>query len=374
MKNYSEPSQPRLVQLDLLRALAVFLVLGNHLSTCPPETSLLAHKITQAWYYGGWTGVDLFFVLSGFLVSGLLFREYQKTETLNIKRFLIRRGLKIYPSFYILIAVTVLVSAALGREIPVKNLLAEIFFVQNFFGKLWPHTWSLAVEEHFYIGLAILAFLLLRFKISKNNPFSWTPHIFLFFAVVCFVLRALMAVYKGTSIGLTFFRVDALFFGVMISYFWHFQNLSQSYFLTRFKNWFFVPAVLLLLPAFLFLSVTNRWFFVFGMTSNYIAGGLLLLACLKSDFKNGALVRAISYVGAYSYSIYLWHLPFQYWVVPILTKLTGINNWFFFAGCYLAGSILFGILLSKIIEYPILRIRDRYFPPLSSALVQTAEK
>jgi len=312
MKNYSETSQPRLVQLDLLRALAVFLVLGNHLPPCPPETNLYAHKITQAWFFGGWVGVDLFFVLSGFLISGLLFREYQKTGTLNLKRFLIRRGLKIYPSFYVLIAVTVLVYAAFGKEIPVKNLLAEIFFVQNFFGKLWGHTWSLAVEEHFYIGLAILAYFLLRFKFSKNNPFSWTPHIFLFFAVVCFALRALMAIYKGTSIGLTFFRVDALFFGVTISYFWHFHNISKNYYLARFKNWFLGMAVLLFLPAFLFLSITNRWFFVFGMISNYIAAGLLLMASLKSDFKNGSMVKTISYIGAYSYSIYLWHLPFQY--------------------------------------------------------------
>jgi glycerol-3-phosphate acyltransferase PlsY len=46
----------------------------------------------------------------------------------------------------------------------------------------------------------------------------------------------------------------------------------------------------------------------------------------------------------------------------------GINDWFFYAGIYLAGAILIGILLSKIIEYPILRIRDRYFPPVSSAV------
>src|SRR6478672_2080696 len=94
----------RLPQIDLLRAVAVLLVIGNHSAICPPEISVFLNKITTVWNRGGWTGVDLFFVLSGFLVSGLLFDEYRKSGGIDFKRFLIRRGLKIYPAFWLMLA------------------------------------------------------------------------------------------------------------------------------------------------------------------------------------------------------------------------------------------------------------------------------
>src|SRR5215470_10370022 len=99
--------------------------------------------------YGGWIGVDLFFVLSGFLVSGLLFREHLTHQRIEVGSFLARRGLKIYPGFYVLIAVSVLASVAMHRALSAAGVLSEVFFVQNYRRGLWPHTWSLAVEEHF---------------------------------------------------------------------------------------------------------------------------------------------------------------------------------------------------------------------------------
>jgi peptidoglycan/LPS O-acetylase OafA/YrhL len=363
-------SQPRLIQLDLLRACCVFLVLGRHLTPTPQETSLIANKITQFWNFGGWVGVDIFFVLSGFLISGLLFREYQKNENLRIKRFLIRRGLKIYPSFYILIGATVLINPLFGKTVPTIPLIAEILFLQNLiFGRLWIHTWTLAVEEHFYIGLAILAYFLIRYKKTDENPFSHIPNIFLFLVIICFVLRLLMATFKGTNIAPTPFRIDALFFGVMLSYLWHFCGFAEKTFINRYKNWFIFGGVVMLLPMFFFMSVINPWVFVLGLTTNYIAGGLLLVGFLKTEFKVSLFLRTISSIGTYSYSIYLWHLPVQEWLAIPLNSLTGINNWFFYAGVYLIGSILIGIFLSKIIEYPILRIRDRYFPSPHTAVV-----
>jgi len=365
--------QPRLIQLDLLRAIAIFLVLGNHLSPCPPQISSFFHYLTRFWFFGGWVGVDLFFVLSGFLISGLLFREYQKYNNLDLKRFLIRRGLKIYPSFYILIVVTVIFAPYFAKEIPVKNFLAELFFVQNFFGRLWGHTWSLAVEEHFYFGFAFLSFLLLKFQPRKDNPFISIPYCFVFFAIVCFTLRALMAIYKGTSIGLTFFRVDALFFGVLISYYWHFHSLGKDLFFKRDNAYLILLGLILFLPPFFFHSLVNPWFFVFGMTTNYIAGGCLLLGFLNTKFANSPITNFVAYIGTYSYSLYLWHLPFQHWIVrPMLNQL-GFENWFIYAGSYLGGSIVIGVLFAKIIEYPILGLRDKYFARKSFAIADNTE-
>lgn len=359
--------ESRLIQLDVLRAICVFLVLGRHLNPCPENVNYFLAKFTLFWNFGGWVGVDIFFVLSGFLVSGLIFREYQKTGGAKIKRFLIRRGLKIYPSFYLLIAATILINPLFGREIPAIPLIAEIFFLQNLiFGRLWQHTWSLAVEEHFYIGLAILSYFLLRFKKRSENAFVGIPYIFIFFAVLCFILRALMAIYKGTNISPTPFRIDSLFFGVTLSYFWHFKDLGNKFFIERFKYWFVVAGVLLFLPMFFFMSVTNRWAFVFGFTTNYIAAGFLLIGLLKINLGNSVIVKTLSYIGMFSYSIYLWHLPVQEWLAIPLNNLTK-TGWLVYAAMYLAGSILIGIFMSKLVEYPILKIRDKYFPPQTSA-------
>lgn len=363
-------TESRLVQLDVLRAICVFLVLGRHLNPCPEDVNYFLHKFTLHWNYGGWVGVDIFFVLSGFLVSGLIFREYQRTGDAKIKRFLIRRGLKIYPSFYILIAATVLINPLFGMPVPFITLLAEIFFLQNtIFGRLWGHTWSLAVEEHFYIGLAILSFLLLRFKRNSANVFSVIPYIFVVLAVVCLVLRLLMASYKGTNISPTPFRIDSLFFGVTISYLWYFKGLSENVSINRYRYCFVIVGIILLLPMFFFMSVTDSKAFIFGLTTNYIAAGLLLIGLLKIDIGKSLLVKVLSYIGMFSYSIYLWHLPVQEWIAIPLNNLTK-TGWFFYAGVYLTGAVLIGILLSKLIEYPILRLRDRYFPSQTLTRIQ----
>src|SRR5215211_479046 len=99
----------RLKNLDVLRAVAVLLVLGRHVNVVAPMPADVPGPVAlaiRAWVKVGWTGVDLFFVLSGFLVSGLLFAEYRKNGELRIGRFLIRRGFKIYPPFWVLMAVT----------------------------------------------------------------------------------------------------------------------------------------------------------------------------------------------------------------------------------------------------------------------------
>src|SRR3954468_707616 len=119
--------------LDILRAVAIFLVLGRHMDVCPPDLNRYLYNLTKTWNRGGWVGVDLFFVLSGFLISGLLFREHQKYGNISFKDFFTRRGFKIYPSFYVLVAVTVFVRLRRGSPVPLQDFLHEILFVQNYF-------------------------------------------------------------------------------------------------------------------------------------------------------------------------------------------------------------------------------------------------
>ena len=97
----------RLRSLDLLRGIAVVFVIGRHLELCPTYESGMS-PLLNVWQRGGWVGVDLFFVLSGFLVSGLLFREFTRSQSIQAGRFLLRRGLKIYPAFYCFLGLSLL--------------------------------------------------------------------------------------------------------------------------------------------------------------------------------------------------------------------------------------------------------------------------
>jgi peptidoglycan/LPS O-acetylase OafA/YrhL len=155
----------RVQQLDVLRGVAVLLVLVHH--SPGGEGALLK---------AGWTGVDLFFVLSGFLVSGLLFKEHLRSGRIRPGRFYLRRGLKIYPNFYVMLAVT---SAALALgHIAVEpwNVVHEAVFLQNYLPAAWwgrEHAWSLAIEEHFYFLLPPVLILLLRWGAFRRAPVRW---------------------------------------------------------------------------------------------------------------------------------------------------------------------------------------------------------
>jgi len=148
-------AKKRIVGLDALRGVAVLLVIFSHFNLILSRDELARIGFIDNLRLGGWSGVDLFFVLSGFLVSGLLFAEQHKTGGVRRGRFLIRRGFKIYPAFYVLALASWATFTLADRPIPPREVLAELLFVQNYFPGIWPHTWTLAVEEHFYFGLAL---------------------------------------------------------------------------------------------------------------------------------------------------------------------------------------------------------------------------
>jgi len=135
---------------------------------------LARHGNTQIFLKDvGWAGVDLFFVLSGFLISGLLFLEYKKRGSIDFKRFFIRRGLKLYLAFYVLLATTFAVQHALHRLSGFDNYRHEIIYLQNYLPGIWDHMWTLAVEEHFYILLPVFLLVLIRF--SSNRKIHSVP-------------------------------------------------------------------------------------------------------------------------------------------------------------------------------------------------------
>ena len=148
--------------------------------------------------------MDLFFVLSGFLISGLLFSEYKKRHSINFKRFFFRRGLKIYPAFYVFLLLTGITAALVVHSYPTSGqYLHEIFFVMNYEHGVWDHTWSLAVEEHFYIFLPIFLSILARLSSNREDPFRSIPRAAAVIAVLCLIFRA-VSVLAGNQIGIVF--------------------------------------------------------------------------------------------------------------------------------------------------------------------------
>src|SRR5713226_5982866 len=212
--------------LDVLRGIAVLLVIFSHY---PVRKVVLS----------GWIGVDLFFVLSGFLISGLLFSDLASNGSIALRRFYIRRGLKIYPAFYFFLAST---SLLLPTTLPRKFLLSEVFFLQSYVPHIWQHTWSLAVEEHFYILLPVLLLVLNRWK-----RLHYLPTLSLLLVVVCFLGRVVTGIWSPAHRewmqSATHLRIDGLFAGVALGYMYHFQ---REKFLVC-SRWWACPLGLLLL-------------------------------------------------------------------------------------------------------------------------------
>ena len=146
----------RLIQLDFLRGCAALLVMGHHGFLEATQAGFFKWP-AHVWWRLANSGVDLFFVLSGFLIGGLLFQEWKKSGNLDIKRFLIRRGFKIWPSYFFYVFFSIGVhSATVTWGDPWRGLtylLPNLLHLQNYLVTPITHTWSLSVEEHFYLAL-----------------------------------------------------------------------------------------------------------------------------------------------------------------------------------------------------------------------------
>jgi peptidoglycan/LPS O-acetylase OafA/YrhL len=164
----------------------------------------------------------------------------------------------------------------------------------------------------------------------------------------------------------THLRIDSLFFGVFLSYLWNFRGLSDSVFLQKNKFLIGLAGAFCFVPAFVFELEETFWLETIGLTMLYVGGGFLLLALLKSDFGNRKFLRRIAELGKYSYSIYLWNLPAHVWLMKF-TNLAA-ENWFLYVFLYWTGTFLLGIGTAKLIEYPVLRLRDKLFPSTVTAL------
>lgn len=389
MSNDSKPNNKRSRQLDFLRGVAILLVLAIHLRLDIPDTPILG-PIFSFFNRIGWVGVDLFFVLSGFLVGGLLITELNKYGKIDPKRFLIRRGLKIYPLYYVFFGYLFfmpMAKAVIGGD-PLLATFSELWT------KYWPnllflngyigenpigHTWTLAVEEHFYLILPFLL-LLLSHKLSVKG-----------ISIVCALILVPVVAFRFYSvyhpdilvdrIKETHFRIDALFVGVAIR---GLADACPSVFAALGRYRYFLCSLGYLALAYV-PFMENQAKLTVGYLVTTIGSAAILIGTFQMRLSDLPLplqklgdktVALFCWIGAFSYSIYVWHVTFFRILERQVENRLGYSVdsdyamllWFTYAFGIWAISIVLSALISWIIEIPVLKFRDRFFPSRSTSI------
>jgi peptidoglycan/LPS O-acetylase OafA/YrhL len=349
----SPTREGRRLDLDVVRGLAIVLALGWHFSG-DPSGNLVVDTLTFPGRQFGWVGVDLFFVLSGFLLGNLVLKEQARTGGFDGRRFTARRLLKLWPVLYVFLAV----QALAGPEPWASYLWQNALHLQNYAGTSLTHLWSLAVEEHFYLVLAILFPLFAR---RKGSP-RLLAGILVGILVAALALRIWGSIDGVSDVRLqwrTHVRVDSLAAGVLlalVSVHWPqvFERLRT--------NRRLLAGVLVVGVA--EISVVGKHGPIgttVGFTVAYVTAAALLLLVYKAAWVPKARVISVpmAFLGRYSYGIYIWHVFAAATTVHLLhlDEASPVGQVLRYGV-----AIAVGVLATVAVEKPVLRLRDRLFP------------
>lgn len=288
--------------LNGLRAVAVFLVIFYHIG----------------WeYVPGSYGVMMFFVISGFLITWLLLKEYDQTGRVSLRDFYRRRTLRIFPAFYVYCFGLVAVLLVFGRPVPWAHATSAIFYVSNYYNAIlgdpnngFSHTWSLAIEEQFYLLWPTLLLLLRR----RPDHLPWAlagiiVAVWLYRFVLCFGFQVDQA-YLYASFDT---RFDSLMVGCLLAVVLRQRRLDRLVNGLTLNPWLPLPTLALLILAIYFPQISGvsvpRYRDVLGflLTPPLIA---LLMAQLIANHRHWLWSwlesRPIRYLGTISYSLYLY--------------------------------------------------------------------
>jgi peptidoglycan/LPS O-acetylase OafA/YrhL len=348
--------------LNGLRAVAVFIVIFCH--------------TTPQLFGGGNIGVDLFFVLSGFLITSILLNEFQRDGSINIRLFYVRRALRLFPALALVMAfvfVYALLTKKYGNAFETsKDLAAVATYVYNWRLAFWlnpyglggnamvNHLRSLSVEEQFYVLWPLLLLLILRSGLSR-----YLMPVVLTLGVLGPWLGRIWLWKSGPQIQIYFstqLHMDGLAWGATLAWIAYRGHLPTSEIARRFLN----IATYVALAVFLWLSleerITNgqmyRWgFALIGLlTSLMIANAAVNPTSL---FTRVLEWKPVNYVGTISYGIYLWHLPF------IAIPIPGYSAQFHSA-CAVTATLVASALSFRYWETPFLRLKHRIGYPRKS--------
>lgn len=293
--------------LDGVRGIAILAVLAFHTH----------HIFGWSILKGGTAGVDIFFVLSGFLITALLIEEWQHNSDISLKGFYWRRVLRLVPALLIVLVSLYLFAgvffpateaADTRRSIPVAFVYASDFalaFFQLRLGAL-QHTWSLAIEEHFYLIWPLFLLAALKFGASRKRLIVITLSLAVASAIHRAVLHQLGALPVRTYYGIDA-RADSLLIGcaTAMCVCWGFLRAQSLRLLV-------VPAVALIITVMFATNYASPFMHLGGFTLLAAAAAIVIVwvVLAPSSYLRKCLeYTPLVWVGRISYGLYLWHYP-----------------------------------------------------------------
>lgn len=300
--------------LDGLRAIAVIGIIIYHLN--------------KKWLTGGFLGVDTFFVISAYLITSLLLKEYQETGTIQLKAFWLRRVKRLIPAVFVMVGV-VIVATLIFKPAEIVNIKHDAIAAVVYLSNWWyiatdvnyfdqfaftplKHLWSLAIEEQFYIFFPLVLVLLLIFVKKPKN-------ITLIFWMISLISLFIMIILAGPHTGHsrvyfgTDTRLQTLLLGVILAFLWPPFRLKS-----RVPNGLRLGLDLIglgslagLIILFFVVNDDQPWIYNGGF---YLISTLTLLIIASAVLPSGGFAhllgnRVFVYIGKRSYSLYLWHFP-----------------------------------------------------------------
>lgn len=355
--------------LDGFRAVAVILVLVHHIAAVLiPGVPLL---IPDGLIPGGYLGVDLFFVLSGFLITALLLAERRSTGRIGLGSFFRRRGLRLLPALWAFLALHALYAWATNLSMAAEwaGARAALLYVTNWYG-LWKnaprppftgHLWTLAIEGQFYVLWPLVLILSDRLRARRFMPWlvlasigAVAVHRWMRFTDGANVLF----IYTGT---LT--RADSLLVGVLLAYLWADHRLP-----TRGLSIAATVASVIFGVIVGRVGWTDPWLYQGGFTIVALCAAVIIAALVEGRWWMSRVLslRPLQAIGQVSYGTYIWHLPIFVAVDRVGGGWTASER----IGVGLAGTAVATVASWFLVERPFLR---RKRPRVDSAPAPTPD-
>lgn len=326
--------------LDGVRAVAVGLVMMRHLDQRFPSGA-------------GAAGVTIFFVLSGFLITTLLLEEAHRTGSISLTAFYSRRALRLLPALCALLVPILLAGLIMSRRSWVKEAIYAGSYMGNWaqivVGPFTPlaHTWSLAVEEHFYVVWpAILAIV-----VARRPTRVQATMIVIGLASVAAILRLILFASGASALRLQYgtdTRLDGILIGCAAAIFFAGRTWTPP-------PWLVVLG-LAVIGAFIFVPPQSAFMLTGGFSLLALASIVLILAVLPGTSSLARLLsrRTLVAGGRISYGLYLWHLPVYLLLLPALSGLPDAVRYII----VISVSITAAVSCYFLIERPFLRMKN----------------
>jgi peptidoglycan/LPS O-acetylase OafA/YrhL len=358
-----------LAGLDLLRALAICFVFLFHYPNLKYSEALFSIKEF------GWTGVDLFFVLSGYLIARQLFYSINKTGNLSLKTFFIKRAFRILPAYLFIILVYFSIPAFRERE-SLPPLWKFLTFTQNIgldpsVSGTFSHAWSLCIEEQFYFSFPFILLALAYFKKMKKG-FYLLLGLFMFtWLIRLFIWNKYMLPMEDADIDTssfwvtwmyypTYTRLDGLLTGISIAGIFEFFPIFKTR-IIKYGNWFLLTGIAVLVGA--WFLCTDRISFaanIFGFPVIALGFGMIVIAALSPGcILYNLKLPGISNLAILSYSIYLSHKGIIHLCQEYFSRHGIAKESYAMLFICIAFSLFTAFLMRYIIEKPFLKIRDK---------------